>query len=210
VAHFEQALAVAGLSDEQQMALRFDLGRGEAARGDRDRARVAWEAVIAVDPDFQDVSARLAELDRQPPSEPEEESSGEALESFDDLIDEAAVEAPEVVEEYESFEDFMVEDDDDEEAPEALADGAPDESDERSVREGEIRSEDEEAGADVTEVAHVTAEDTEDPILDVAEATPEESPSEPEPSAADVPAASEPDPEPSTPKKRRRKKISFM
>ena len=208
VAHFEQALAVAGLSDEQQMALRFDLGRGEAARGDRDRARVAWEAVIAVDPDFQDVSVRLAELDRQPPSEPEEESSGEALESFDDLIDEAAVEAPEVVEEYESFEDFMVEDDDEEEAPEALADGAPDESDERSVREGEIRSEGEEAGADVTEVAHVTAEETEEPILEVAEATSEESPSEPEP--PDVPAASEPDPEPSTPKKRRRKKISFM
>ena len=78
------------------------------------------------------------------------------------------------------------------------------------MREGEIRSEDEEAGADVTKVVHVTAEETEEPILDVAEATPEESPSEPEPSAADVPAAFEPDPEPSTPKKRRRKKISFM
>jgi tetratricopeptide (TPR) repeat protein len=111
VAHLEQALALPDLPADQQMALRFDLGRAYEAEGDRARARAAWEAVAAHDPDFCDVREHLAGLDAEP--EEEEAEAGEAFESFDDLMSESLADEAEAApkakpaESYESFEDFM-------------------------------------------------------------------------------------------------------
>jgi len=95
VAHLEQALALPDLGEERMASLRFDLGRAFALQSDWNRTRELWEQVRAFDPDFQEVSRRLEELgDDSAPSlgvlDPvEAPSSGEALESFDDLIAEA-------------------------------------------------------------------------------------------------------------------------
>jgi tetratricopeptide (TPR) repeat protein len=90
VAHLEQALALPGVPLEQQAGLRLDLGRAFEAQGDLSRARHAFEAVLAFDPDHQDVRERLAALD-DPSDGPAEvdEAAVETFESFDDLIAEA-------------------------------------------------------------------------------------------------------------------------
>src|SRR5215472_8013852 len=62
VAHLERALSLPEVPDPQQVALRFDLGRAFEQMGDRDRARTAFETVAALDPEFQDVGDRLANL----------------------------------------------------------------------------------------------------------------------------------------------------
>jgi tetratricopeptide (TPR) repeat protein len=202
VAHFEQALAVQDVPEDQQMALRFDLGRAEEARGDRERARAAWEAVVAFDPDFQDVGSRLEALDREPPPEPVSDDSEEAFESFDDLIDESVADEPaaepEAAEEYESFDDLMSDDDDDEDESTEAAAAAAELSGPESAAVASA-PEDDPAGADVTQVAEVTAEETEEPVLDMAPAE-----------AFDAVPEPDPDPESPAPKKRRRKRISFM
>jgi tetratricopeptide (TPR) repeat protein len=114
VAHLEQGLALPALPPDQQMALRFDLGRAYAAGGDKTRARAAWEAVAASDPTFCDVGDHLADLDAEPDEEGEAE---EAFESFDDLMSESLAEEAEAKpgrkgkgERYESFEDLMGDD----------------------------------------------------------------------------------------------------
>ena len=125
VAHLEQALALPEVPDDQLMALRFDLGRAHASLGDVERARSAFEAVQANDPDFQDVASQLEALEEiasdpvQGPGEPEPEAEqAEAFENFDEFV----TDPPQVEEEpeYESFDDLMGDDDDDEsdEAPE--------------------------------------------------------------------------------------------
>jgi len=124
VAHLERALSLPDVPDSQQVALRFDLGRAFAEMGDRDRARTAFETVAALDPEFQDVGDRLAELNTPDSSAPSEDrdatsdlieslggeeaavgsedgsttaSNGppENFESFDDLIAEAESELAE-------------------------------------------------------------------------------------------------------------------
>jgi pilus assembly protein FimV len=116
VAHLEQGLALPGLPADQQMALRFDLGRAYAAGGDKTRARAAWESVAASDPTFCDVGDHLADLDAEP-EEGEEDEAEEAFESFDDLMSESLADEADAKpgrkrpgERYESFEDLMGED----------------------------------------------------------------------------------------------------
>lgn len=90
VAHLEQALALPNVPLEQQAGLRLDLGRAFEAQGDRARARHAFEAVLAFDPDHQDVRERLAALDEPSGAgAPVDEAAVETFESFDDLIAEA-------------------------------------------------------------------------------------------------------------------------
>jgi tetratricopeptide (TPR) repeat protein len=90
VGHLEQALALPAVPLEQQAGLRLDLGRAFQAQGDLARARHAFEAVLAFDPDHQDVRERLAALDEPAGGEAEAgESAVETFESFDDLIAEA-------------------------------------------------------------------------------------------------------------------------
>ncbi len=85
-AHFEQALSLPAIPREQQAALRYDLGRAFESAGDPERARAAYEAVAAVDPDYQDVAERLAALGEAGAGVAE---PVETFESFDDLIAEA-------------------------------------------------------------------------------------------------------------------------
>lgn len=122
VAHISQALAGGTFPPQQEAALRADLGRAYAAVGDRVRARAAYEAARALDSGLPDIEARIAELDapllEEAPaaaSEPEE-----GLESFDDLLEESAAEAPASAEAppvYESFEDFASDEDDEAASP---------------------------------------------------------------------------------------------
>ncbi len=95
VAHLEQALAIPDAGPGQQMAVRYELGRAFEGAGDRDRARAAWEAVAAADPNFCDVGERLAGLDdngaKVTVAGPSPESE---YESFDDLISEANADFP--------------------------------------------------------------------------------------------------------------------
>jgi tetratricopeptide (TPR) repeat protein len=96
VSHLEQALALPDLADDTIAGLRFDLGRAFEQKGDLERARSTWQQVAAFDPEFQDVQEHLDQLGQEESSpslgelEPDDLSgSGEALESFDDLIAEA-------------------------------------------------------------------------------------------------------------------------
>jgi tetratricopeptide (TPR) repeat protein len=113
VAHFEQALGAKEVTAEQQLAVRFELGRAFEALGDRVRARAAFEAVASVDPAFCDVEERLERLDEEPKPQAPEAAAG--FESFEDLIAEGA-EAPAAASE--SFDDVIAEAND--EADEAV------------------------------------------------------------------------------------------
>jgi tetratricopeptide (TPR) repeat protein len=111
VSHLEQALALPEVPSEQQVALHFDLGRAYERQGDLERARRAYRAVTAVDPDFGGVEERLAELGSSEgdvgvdalASKREEES----FESFDDRIEDVGRQLE--GEGYESFDDLMSE-----------------------------------------------------------------------------------------------------
>ncbi len=101
VAQLEQALAAAGLTREQTLAVRFELGRAFEGVGDLERARESWELVASLDPLFRDVEAQLVRLDeiRKPAAPPVAPAAAaaagsfEAFESFEDVIAEAAAEA---------------------------------------------------------------------------------------------------------------------
>jgi len=102
------ALGAPDVAQEQELAIRFELGRAYAQSGDLERARNAWEKVAAVDPDFCEVSELLAGLSPAEaagiagPASPGDRSSAAGTpaapeaapdsdcESFDDLLEEAA------------------------------------------------------------------------------------------------------------------------
>ena len=193
IAHFEQGLSVPEVPQDQQVALRFDLGRAFAQAGDVDRARDAFETVQAIDPEFCDVSTRIDELGSAAPTPAPAVEDDEAFESFDDLIGEAGTDEPVEAAEpaYESFDEFM---DDDEDT--ADADGT----------------------AAVAEEVETLAEATPEPVADAtpaatapdgAEATSEMR--EEAPAAAEPASDPDPDgPEAPAPGRRKRKKISFV
>ncbi len=117
VAHFERALSLPDVPDSQQVALRFDLGRAFAEMGDRARARTAFETVAALDPEFQDVGDRLAELN-EPDSAVSSERSDETSDLLDSLgeedsgvslDDESAAGSNLPSENFESFDDLIAE-----------------------------------------------------------------------------------------------------
>ena len=142
IGHLEQALASPDVPAERETALRFDLGRAHEAQGDLDRALDAFRRVAELDAEFLDVGARiealLSALAAAHDDAAEESAGGEAYESFDDLVAEAADEAPAVApeepavtESYENFEEFMS-DDAEESAEEA---GDTEASDANAVRD---------------------------------------------------------------------------
>ncbi len=104
IEHLEQLLMVPDLDPKAAMAGRFDLGRAYEAIADLDGARREWEQVIAIDPDFQDVTARLNGLGAAKPDD--QDDAGDGFESFDDVMegleeiadDDAVVEAEAIVE----------------------------------------------------------------------------------------------------------------
>ncbi|MCP5058315.1 MAG: tetratricopeptide repeat protein [bacterium] len=204
VAHLEQALALPDVEEEQQIGLRFDLGRAYAGVGDVPRARAAFEAVQRLDADFPDVDLQLAALDDQPDPDAAEatvEADDAGFENFDELMadgpsgpEEEAPEAPV----YESFDDFLQDDDSEDEAdasaePESVDAGEP-ESFEASDAEGLEDGEAEDVGdAEPDEPEDVMSEPDEEPE------------SEPDP-----PVQTTADPEPPKKPGRRKKKISFV
>ncbi len=101
---FAHALGAPDVAQEQELAIRFELGRAYAQSGDLERARSAWEKVASVDPDFCEVSELLVGLvaHEAPPAA--------ALESFGDLIAEAEGDSsPPPASEHESFDDLLEE-----------------------------------------------------------------------------------------------------
>jgi tetratricopeptide (TPR) repeat protein len=118
VGHFEQALAAPEATPEQQLAVRFELGRAFHALGDRMRARAAFEAVAAVDPSFCDVDEWLERTEEDAKPEPVAEGAG--FESFEDLMGEAAQETATAEVVHESFDDVVAEANLEESEPETL------------------------------------------------------------------------------------------
>ena len=107
VAHLSEALSGGGLPPQQEAALRVDLGRAHRASGDVPRARAELEAARALDASVADVAQLLADLDGA--GEVPDAEAGEALESFDDLMEDSAVEqvaAQSATPAYESFDDL--------------------------------------------------------------------------------------------------------
>jgi len=195
VSHLERALALPDVPDSQQVALRFDLGRAFSEMGDRVRARTAFETVAALDPEFQDVGDRLAEL-----SEPASPDNSANEDSSSDLLDslgadaapggsESHAESTASAENFESFDDLIAEADSDPEmVGEAAAEAEQDEH-ERQAPEGKGRR----AAASSSNSAKKATK------------TPE-TPAEPDPR---VPASPGSKPEPGSAPPRRRK-ISFV
>jgi tetratricopeptide (TPR) repeat protein len=194
VAHFQQALALDGLGDDQLLALRFELGRAFEHVGEVAQAREAWEAVVAANASFCDVAERLAGLEDldKPEAAPEVEADTSPTES------------------YESFEDLMgeVEAEDEEPAEEAHVDF------DDLVAEANAEDDDDASQADGTADAESHQEFQD--LLNEFAADPEESPvevdaideSEPAP-APDAEPLIEPEPKPVKPP-RKKKKISFV
>jgi tetratricopeptide (TPR) repeat protein len=189
IGEFEQIARSPSANDEQKLTAQFELGRAWEALGERERARGAYEAVAAVDPSFCEVEARLAALEE--PAKPEEKADGfaaegEGFESFDDLISdgdsgdevsEAEANKEPATAEYESFDDFL----------------ADDEEDDAQWVDDEV--------VEVAAEAEPEPAQEPDPLPDPAPEPVPEPP--PEPMAGDAAA-----PEP--PRRKKRKKISFV
>jgi tetratricopeptide (TPR) repeat protein len=104
VDYLSHALASPDLAQEQELAIRFELGRAYERCGEVEKARAAWEKVASVDPTFCEVGELLATLERRAAA-----PSG-GFESFGDLL--AEVEAgPEAAggAGHESFDDLLEE-----------------------------------------------------------------------------------------------------
>jgi tetratricopeptide (TPR) repeat protein len=126
VQQFQQALAAPESSDEQRLAVNFELGVAYECLGELEKARGVWEAVAAVDPAFCAVEERIANLGQAPPAAAE---SG--YESFRDLFDDSDESAPDpdpdadtAEQSFESFEDLEDGLDDDDAMDAGLADAA--------------------------------------------------------------------------------------
>ena len=93
VEHLEQMLETDGVVREQIIAGRFELGRAYEALGRIGEAKAAYLAVLDLDPNFQDAAARHAALDSPAPAAPES-AQDEGFESFEDFMgdDEEAAE----------------------------------------------------------------------------------------------------------------------
>jgi len=205
VGHLEQALASPDIPDEREAPLRYELGRAYQSLPDRARALETFRRVFELDPDFQDVAARVVELEQEadagPESEVVAEEPAEAYESFDDLVADAAEIAPPApAERFESFDDLVAEANDEQPAG-AVSDTIDAETDAAFVEasfEDDAESE-RDTDACVSEPmseAELESEPTADPELDSDPVAGRES--EPQPAE---PAASAP---------RRRRKVSFV
>jgi tetratricopeptide (TPR) repeat protein len=114
VAHLERALSLPDVPDSQQVALRFDLGRAFDEMGDRVRARTAFETVAALDPEFQDVGDRLAQLSEadSPATADENEATSDLLDSLgeeDAAVNRSGAPSPTPAGNFESFDDLIAE-----------------------------------------------------------------------------------------------------
>jgi hypothetical protein len=109
VGHLQQALSLPGLGSEQELAVRFGLGRAFEALGDLQHARDAYERVMEIDPLFCDVERQLALLEEKKTEAPATAEPAEAWAASASPPDDrgAAETAPEVAG-FESFADLLV------------------------------------------------------------------------------------------------------
>jgi tetratricopeptide (TPR) repeat protein len=102
------ALASPDLLQEQELAIRFELGRAYERSGDAVKARAAWEKVASVDLAFCEVGELLAMLDER--SVAAAAAPPAAYESFGDLLAETDdAPAAAAASGHESFEDLLEE-----------------------------------------------------------------------------------------------------
>jgi tetratricopeptide (TPR) repeat protein len=103
VTALQRGLAQPNLRREQEVALRFELGRGFELLGDVVHARESWEGVVALDPLFCDVQERLLRLEQglkpEPIAVPRADDTAElpgaaGYESFTDLMESIEEETP--------------------------------------------------------------------------------------------------------------------
>ena len=208
VGHFEMALSTEDINEEQQLAIRFELGRAFEAMGDVEAARSAWEAVAAEDPCFCDVEERLARLADGEKEQAEDEPDTVETESFESFTD--------IMDEVDDDEASASEVDLDPKLDDGVAEGdAEDElEDPMTVSTEDFSDLIEEANAFTdagVEAAEGDAAEDVELVLDAELATPVEVADEPEPEPAQGAPAAEEDPAPTPAKrKRKRKKISFV
>jgi tetratricopeptide (TPR) repeat protein len=105
--HLSQLLDSPDLGGEQQLAGQLELGRAHQALGDVVQARVAFEAVEAVDPSFCGVSDLIAGLGEPPAPEEAPAEEPDAFESFEDVISDAAEEEEPESDPGETFQDLV-------------------------------------------------------------------------------------------------------
>lgn len=193
VGHLEQALASADVPAEREAPLRYELARAYQVLPDRVRALDAFRRVAELDPGYQDVAERIAALESGADPEPAAAEPEEAFESFDDLVAEAAEDAPAAAApSYESFDDVVAEANDPEEAEAAAEERVP------------------EAVADATDPGSATLDAETEAAFDDATLSDDDTASDREPVIAPEP---EPEPQPAEPEppvQRRRRKVSFF
>lgn len=103
--HLEQLLETDGVSQEQQIAARFELARAFEGLDRIAEAKAAYLAVLDLDPNFPEASKRYAALDVPDATPPPNESE---FESFEDVVAEVADE-PEPESTGETFDDLVAE-----------------------------------------------------------------------------------------------------
>jgi tetratricopeptide (TPR) repeat protein len=118
VNHLEQALAMPGIPEERLAGVYFDLSIAQEGSGDRDRALDSIQRVLEIEADFVGAAKRLAALESGQSALPEVEEPAERYESFDDLlgadddddeVDDEALAETDPAEAYESFDDVITE-----------------------------------------------------------------------------------------------------
>lgn len=126
IAYLGDALLLPKVDSALQAALQYDMGRAFESMDNSVGARACYEACAAIDPQFQDVSERLVNLDQPKPSDEDSQSDMEPVqvdsgfENFDDFMgdtsdDEVVEEEVQAVEEappaasFESFDDVIEE-----------------------------------------------------------------------------------------------------
>lgn len=86
VNHFASALDSGSLTGDQELAIRFELGRAFRTSGDVVRARDAFEAVAAINPLFRDVEGELVLLEEEDKPRADAAEADSGYESFDDFL----------------------------------------------------------------------------------------------------------------------------
>jgi tetratricopeptide (TPR) repeat protein len=86
VEHLKELLACTDIHEEGVLAAQYDIGRAYSALGEVAQARLAYQSVQALDPTFRDVTSLLSALDSPSPTSPVAAEEDEAFESFDDFM----------------------------------------------------------------------------------------------------------------------------
>jgi tetratricopeptide (TPR) repeat protein len=84
--HLKELLACTDVNQDGALAAQYDIGRAYAALGEVAQARLAYQSVQALDPTFRDVASLLSELTSPSPAPPLAEEEDDGYESFVDFM----------------------------------------------------------------------------------------------------------------------------